>query len=151
MQKTDTKGQIVVVTSVAKNGVPFQSAYCGAKSALHGAFTSIRLECRSQGINVLFIVPGPVESRVSENAFTATVGQRVGENKVIDKRMSAERTSRIMAVAMANRQTETWIAQRPYNLLIYADQYLPTVSKLITVPMLEKRLKEYKKKFNKSD
>ncbi|XP_075255350.1 dehydrogenase/reductase SDR family member 7-like [Convolutriloba macropyga] len=68
-------GQIVFVTSVAKTGAPFQSAYCAAKAALHGAFESVRVELNSAGINVLFAVPGPVESKISENAFTSTPGQ----------------------------------------------------------------------------
>ena len=40
-----------------------------------GAFESVRVELNSAGINVLFAVPGPVESKISENAFTSTPGQ----------------------------------------------------------------------------
>ena len=42
---------------------------------VQGAFESVRVELNSAGINVLFAVPGPVESKISENAFTSTPGQ----------------------------------------------------------------------------
>ncbi|XP_063727839.1 dehydrogenase/reductase SDR family member 7-like [Symsagittifera roscoffensis] len=145
------KGQIVLVTSVAKYGAPFQIGYCAAKAALHGAFEGVRVELNSHDINVLFAVPGPVESAISENAFTNTPGQSAGGGKVIDKRMTAERTARLMSVSLANRSPEVWIFERPVSFFIYLAQYMPTMSKLLSVPVLEKRFKEYQRVFTKSE
>jgi len=151
VSKAVKNGQIVFVTSVAKVGAPFQAAYSGAKAALHGYFESVRIELNKYGINILFAVPGPVESKISENAFTSTPGQSAGSNKVIDRRMSGERTARLISVSLANRSPEVWIAERPVSFFVYMGQYLPTMSKLISVPLLERRLKEYERVFTKQE
>ncbi|XP_075263855.1 dehydrogenase/reductase SDR family member 7-like [Convolutriloba macropyga] len=65
--------------------------------------------------------------------------------------MSGERAARLMSVSLANRSPEVWIAERPLSFFIYLGQYMPTLSKLITVPLLEKRFKEYLAVFSKNE
>jgi short-subunit dehydrogenase len=65
-------GHIVVTSSVAgKHGVPFRSAYCAAKHALHGYFETLRIELLDDNIRACLLVIAGVTSNVAEHALVA--------------------------------------------------------------------------------
>ena len=66
----------------------------------------------------------------SSSGVGSSVETASSSKRVIDKQMTAERTARLMAVAIANRSSEVWIAERPYIYMCYALQYLPSLSKM---------------------
>ena len=65
-------GHLVVTSSVAgKHGVPYRTAYCAAKHALHGFFDTLRIELLDHHIDVMLLVIAGVQSNVAQHALTA--------------------------------------------------------------------------------
>ena len=66
-------GMIVTVTSaVGKFGSPWRSGYAASKHALHGFFDSLRAEVSNEGIDILLVCPGFIQTNVSKNALTGS-------------------------------------------------------------------------------
>ncbi|MGL4598346.1 MAG: SDR family oxidoreductase, partial [Bacteroidia bacterium] len=65
-------GQFIIISSIAgKFGFWFRSAYSAAKHALHGFYESLRLETEEQGVQVLLVCPGKIQTNISTNALKA--------------------------------------------------------------------------------
>ncbi|CAG2106508.1 unnamed protein product [Medioppia subpectinata] len=65
------KGHFAVTSSTAgKLGVPNSGSYTASKHALHGYYECLRVEAQSRGISITMLCPGPVFSRVLENAMS---------------------------------------------------------------------------------
>lgn len=130
------KGGHFVVTSscVGKMGAPGSASYTGSKHAIHGYFETLRTEMSSKNIDVTILCPGPVFSRFLENAFTGTPGEKFGvATQCTDKRMPTDRCGRLMAVSIAHKLDEAWIAIQPCLLLYYLAQYTPTFFRKIII------------------
>ena len=70
MQKQQS-GKIAVITSIiGKFGLPRLSTYAASKHALYGFYDSFRLEVKKNGISVLLICPGFINTNVTLNAIT---------------------------------------------------------------------------------
>lgn len=136
------KGQIAVTSSVA--GIfpaPFSATYSATKYALHGYFETIRAESMGK-IKVTMLCPGPVHSRVLENAFTENHGIRVNRSHSLDsKRMPTQRCAKLCVTAITHRVTEAWISIQPILALCYLSKLAPYVIVLIfTKFMTEEKL-----------
>ncbi len=71
-------GHICAVSSiVGKFGFPLRSAYSASKQALHGFFESLRAENIKNNIKVSMIIPGRVNTSISNNALDKE-GQKHG-------------------------------------------------------------------------
>ncbi|XP_015770706.1 PREDICTED: dehydrogenase/reductase SDR family member 7-like [Acropora digitifera] len=132
------QGQIVVVSSVlGKFGFPYQASYAASKHALQGYFDTARLELAEHNIGVQIICPGPVESSLSENAFSEDVDVPFKDSPSYDlskkmmpyERMFTDRCTSLMTVSMANNLEEVWIAEQPTLGFVYINQYFPHLSK----------------------
>ena len=76
------------------------------------------------------LCPGPTFSNLLQVAATENAGQSFGEDmKVTDKRMSTKRCAHLCLVAIAHGLEEAWITFFPVLPLMYAGQYMPTLSK----------------------
>lgn len=126
-------GHFVVVSSLAGiSGAPMSATYSATKHALHGYFETIRMESYSRGIKVTMLCPGPVFSNLINRAFTAVPGQTAGTvHDKSNKRMATERCADLMAVAIVNQLTVSWICQQPMLTYYYANQYIPGWCKLL--------------------
>ena len=63
-------GRIVNISSVlGLVGIPWRGPYVATKFALEGLSDVLRLEMRGTGIDVVLIEPGPITSRIRENAI----------------------------------------------------------------------------------
>ncbi|WCR05400.1 SDR family NAD(P)-dependent oxidoreductase [Paracoccus saliphilus] len=63
-------GRIVNISSVlGLVGIPWRGPYVATKFALEGLTDVLRLEMRGTGVQVVLIEPGPVTSRIRENAI----------------------------------------------------------------------------------
>lgn len=72
MMLAQRSGLIIVISSVAgKFGFYLRSAYSASKHALHGFFESLRMEVYKQGVSVMLVCPGRVQTAISVNALTA--------------------------------------------------------------------------------
>ena len=57
--------------------------------------------------------------------FSQTLGVT---SKPHEKRMSAERCARLMAISIANKRQEVWITRNPELVFLYMFQYLPALA-----------------------
>lgn len=65
-----TGGRIVNVSSVlGLVGIPWRGPYVATKFALEGLTDVLRLEMHGTGVRVILIEPGPIASRIRENAI----------------------------------------------------------------------------------
>lgn len=140
--KSNYNGQVAVTSSVA--GVfaaPFSCTYSGTKFALHGYFETLRAE-GYKNVKVTLLCPGPVFSRILENAFTERPGVTVNQSHAPDsRRMSTERCAKLCLTAIVNRVNVAWVSIQPILACCYLAQYLPNVLALIfTKFMTEERL-----------
>ncbi len=70
MQK-QRSGKIAVITSIiGKFGLPRLSTYAASKHALYGFYDSFRLEIKKDGVSVLLVSPGFINTNVTLNAIT---------------------------------------------------------------------------------
>lgn len=66
-------GVIINVSSIlGKRGMPFETAYCASKFALAGFSEALRVELMSEGIDVVSVFPGAVETEIFESASNQT-------------------------------------------------------------------------------
>ena len=69
-QFRQTGGRIVNVSSVlGLVGIPWRGPYVATKFALEGLTDVLRLEMHGTGVHVILIEPGPIASRIRENAI----------------------------------------------------------------------------------
>ena len=131
MQK-QKQGKLVVMSSVAgKMGVPISGSYSATKWALHGYYDALRSEVSRDGISVLLVCPGPVQSEIVSQAMLASASTpsgaavRSGANEDNEKKMSTARCTRLVAVAMWAGLHEVWISQQPILFFVYLAEYAP--------------------------
>ncbi len=63
-------GHLVVISSLlGKISIPYRSAYCASKHALHGFFDSLRAEISQENIKVTLLCPGYVETNLPIHAL----------------------------------------------------------------------------------
>ncbi|XP_078672336.1 dehydrogenase/reductase SDR family member 7-like [Branchiostoma floridae x Branchiostoma belcheri] len=132
------EGQIMVTSSLS--GIiptPAGSAYSGSKFAIHGFFGALRAELHSYDINILLACPGPVISNAGKNVLVGEPDKTSTLDPTNDplhsNDMPTARCARLLAVGMANRLDEIWVARHPYLLYPYLRSYLP-------LPALERRM-----------
>lgn len=107
-------GHFVVTSSVAgKHAVPFRTAYCAAKHALHGFFDTLRVEHYEDNIAVTMLVIAGIPSNIAKHALTAN-GAEFGRQDLGGKLkiMPEECGERVMR-AMIKGEQETMICIEP--------------------------------------
>jgi len=78
------------------------------------------------------VCPGPVFSRILENAFTGQKDEvHSGKHGQDYNRMVTSRCANLMAIAMVNHIDEAWISIQPVLTLYYMFQYFPTIARKI--------------------
>ncbi len=101
-----TTGLIVNVSSVAgKMAMPFLGNYCGTKHALNGLSNALRMELMSEGVGVLLVCPGYVDT-----GFVGNVGQMAKDVPQRAQRpprgISAKRLARSIVKGVVKRKHE---------------------------------------------
>lgn len=121
------RGAFVVVSSVlGLLSVKRRAAYCASKHALHGYFNALRAEVDDQGLRVLLVCPGHIDSAFSRNALEADgrphgvddPGTRAG----MPARVCAERAVR----ALLRGEEEIYPA-RWESLGVYLNRFAPSL------------------------
>jgi len=107
-------GHFIVTSSVAgKHGVPFRTAYCAAKHALHGFFDTLRIEHYEDNIAVTMLVIAGIPSNIAKHALTAS-GAEFGRQDMGGKlKITPEECGERVMRAMLERQQETMICIEP--------------------------------------
>lgn len=84
-------GHVVAISSVAGIvGAPLRAAYSAAKAGIIGYHDSIRAETTHQGMKVLVVAPGSVQTNVSKNALDGKAQTRGFSDTAIDNGMPAD-------------------------------------------------------------
>ena len=118
-------GTIVSISSVAgKVGSHFRSAYSAAKHALIGFMDCLRAEITDQGVRILVICPGWVQTDVSRNALTGNMTQFGKMDHEIANGMPVEIfVKKLLKVIKSNREEAViasglpWFAYQMRRLL----------------------------------
>jgi dehydrogenase/reductase SDR family protein 7B len=104
-------GHIVVTSSVAgKHGMPYHSAYCAAKHALHGYFESLRIEMLDFDIKVCLLVIAGIRSNVAAHSLTGDGSEYGKDDWGSDVGMSAEECGDQVLEAMLANEYEPVIS-----------------------------------------
>jgi short-subunit dehydrogenase len=94
---------VVNVSSIiGRRGIPGNSEYCASKFALAGWSESVRAELAQQGIHVLLVCPGRIETDFGEHLIEDRARFRWQQHR----KMSADRCAQLMVKAMRRRQNE---------------------------------------------
>jgi dehydrogenase/reductase SDR family protein 7B len=104
-------GLMMVTSSVAgKHAVPFHSAYCAAKHALHGYYDTLRIEHLKDNIDVMLLVIAGIRSNVFEHALTGD-GSEYGKSDYMNSSgMTAEACAERVVEAIVNHEPEVIIS-----------------------------------------
>ncbi|HJP04310.1 MAG: short-chain dehydrogenase [Chromatiales bacterium] len=104
-------GQLIVTSSVAgKHGMPFHSAYCAAKHALHGYFDTLRIELLEYNIQVMLLVIAGIRSNVAEHALLGDGSEYGQDDWGSDVGISAEECGERVVEAMLAGEYEPVIS-----------------------------------------
>ncbi|XP_069495007.1 dehydrogenase/reductase SDR family member 7 isoform X2 [Ambystoma mexicanum] len=139
------KGKIVTVSSATGLiGVPLSSGYAASKHALQGFFNSLRIELGEYPeITVSTICPGPVQSKIVDNALTEEI-HKTPMSTDQSYKMPTARCVHLMLIAIANNLKESWISDQPFLSIFYLWQYSPTWAWWITEKIGRKRIMNFK-------
>ncbi len=119
-------GLFVVVTSaVGKFGSPWRSGYSASKHALHGFFDSLRAELYEDGIRVLLVCPGFIQTNVSVNALTGT-GAKLGSMDVATANgLTADECARQIINGIKTGKEEIVVAKFKERFAVFAKRFFP--------------------------
>jgi len=105
------QGQIVVISSILGKIITHkQAAYNASKHALHGFFDTLRAEYGGDGIKVLIVCPGFVNTNVAKNSLDRN-GNPIGRNnKMIETGLDPMFVSEQVLSAIQNNKEEILLA-----------------------------------------
>ncbi|XP_063296361.1 dehydrogenase/reductase SDR family member 7 [Pelobates fuscus] len=140
------KGKVISISSVTGFiGVPLSSGYAASKHALQGFLNSLRVELGSYpDITISIVCPGPVQSKIVENAYTEKIEKSAPTTDQSSK-MPTERCARLILITIANNLYETWIAEQPFLAICYLWQYTPTWAWWLTGKLGAQRIQNFKR------
>jgi dehydrogenase/reductase SDR family protein 7B len=120
------EGLLVVVSSaVGKFGSPWRSGYSASKHALHGFFDSLRAELYQDGVKVLLVCPGFIQTNVSVNALTGD-GSKLGTMDAATARgLTAEECARQIVNAIKSGKEEVVVAGFKERFAVFAKRFFP--------------------------
>lgn len=127
-------GQIVVISSILGKIITHkQAAYNASKHALHGFFDTLRAEYGSEGIKVLIVCPGFVNTNVAKNSLDRN-GNPIGRNnKLIENGLDPMDVSENILAAIKNNKQEILLAGGKEKLGVYMKRFAPLLfSKFIS-------------------
>ena len=121
-------GMIVTISSaVGKFGSPWRSGYSAAKHALHGFFDSLRAECYNDGLKVLMVCPGFIQTNVSVNALTGTGAKLNQMDPATAAGLTASEASRQIINAVKSEKEEVIVGQFKERLAVWMKRHFPLI------------------------
>ncbi|MBK8658217.1 MAG: SDR family oxidoreductase [Bacteroidetes bacterium] len=120
------KGQVVVISSIlGKIVTPKQAAYNASKHALHGFFDTLRAEYAGEGLKVLLVCPGFVNTNVAINSLDRD-GKPIGRNnKMIETGLSPDYVAEKIIAAIEANKEEILLAGAKEKLGVYLKRFAP--------------------------
>jgi short-subunit dehydrogenase len=112
-------GTIINISSVAGHiPIPFNAAYSGSKFALNAIGKAAGVELKKEGIHLLTVCPGYVQTAFGENAVRGTETKRVRPNSV--RGITAERVARATLRGYLKRKREVIV---PWQMHLFVKLY----------------------------
>ena len=103
-----TRGQVInVSSSLARSSIPYMSAYCMSKYALHAFSQSLRVEVRPLGVRVIEVGPGLTETGFQRNAKLIGVKRAMAPEN--NKGWPAAKVARAIVKASRRGAREVWL------------------------------------------
>jgi|YNPBryunderm2012_1023409.scaffolds.fasta_scaffold04890_5 short-subunit dehydrogenase len=131
-QLVAAKGEITVISSlIGLVGVPTRTAYAASKHALHGFFSSLRVELRQAGVGVTLVCPGYVDTPMRSRALKGD-GTPQGFDQAAGRPM-------LTAAEVARAALEA-AAKRKRLVLLGRETYLVRVLSFLAPGLLERFL-----------
>jgi short-subunit dehydrogenase len=109
-----------VSSAVGRRGLPGSAEYCASKFALTGWSESLRAELAPDGIHVMIVSPGAIQTEFRTNL----ISDRIGYDAAARQTMTADRCAEIMVNAMRWRKQEAVITMQA-KALLWANRLLP--------------------------
>lgn len=120
------KGQIVVISSILGKIITHkQAAYNASKHALHGFFDTLRAEYGSEGIKVLIVCPGFVNTNVAKNSLDRN-GNPIGRNnKMIENGIDPMKLASDVLSAIESGKEEILLAGTKEKIGVWMKRFTP--------------------------
>ncbi|XP_051941939.1 dehydrogenase/reductase SDR family member 7 [Hippocampus zosterae] len=145
MTQRGTGGIVTVSSVLGLAGAPLATGYAASKHALQGFFNSLRTELYDYpNILISTVCPGPVQSFITQNAFTEDLHKPMTSAGYQEHKMPTSRCASLILAGIANNVKEMWIAQQPFLAFYYAWQYTPTFAWFVTNLLGKKRVQNFK-------
>jgi short-subunit dehydrogenase len=121
-------GHIVVTTSLAGLlQVPYRTAYCAAKHALHGFFDTLRVEVWDDNIKVTLVCPAQVRTNISYQALAGDGGKYGKMDPLIDAGMTPEECAEEILDAVVKEKHQILIGKGKPIVGTYVKRLFPTL------------------------
>lgn len=132
-------GKFVVTTStVGKIGTPYRSGYSASKHALHGFFDSLRAELHDNGISVLLVCPGFIQTSISLNALIGDGGKSGVMDKATAGGLTPDQCARQIIAGIKNNQQEIVIGGLKEKFGIFCKRLFPSLFSVLIRKMTVK-------------
>jgi short-subunit dehydrogenase len=127
------EGTIVVVSSIlGKIVTGKQAAYNASKHAIHGFYDTLRAEYSKEGINVLLVCPGFVNTNVAKNSLNKDGVPINKNNKMIESGLDPLYVSEQILKSISDKEEELLIAGAKEKMAVYMKRFFPGLfSKMI--------------------
>ena len=134
------QGQIVVIESVGGIAPLLgRSGYCASKHALHGLFTTIRAELRSQNVGVTIVCPGFVKTNLQTRALGEDGQVTDHPQSRVGRQITAEQVADHVLKAVAKRKPLLLLTPVAH-LTYWMTRLIPTVYEKIMARQLKAEL-----------
>ena len=121
-------GHIAVTASVAgKLGVPKRTGYCAAKHAMMGFFDALRAEVAQHNISVSTIVPGFVNTNLSQNALNGDGTAFSQTDDDIANGMPANKAADVIVRGLESNKKEINVGQGLEMIGLYIKRFFPAL------------------------
>ncbi len=129
-------GDIVVVSSLAAYvPTPLRSSYAASKGALGNFAEGLATEVAPQGVNVLHVVPGFVQTEISTAAFRGDGTAYGRRDRAQEGGMPADVCAKKLLRAMARRKPRLILALGVRGRLgLFLSRYAPALVRLLVKP-----------------
>lgn len=120
------QGKVVVISSILGKIVTHkQAAYNASKHALHGFYDTLRAEYSGNGIKVLLVCPGFVNTNVAKNSLDRN-GQPIGKNnKMIEGGLSPDYVAAQILNAIEKNKEEILLAGNKEKFGVMLKRFAP--------------------------
>lgn len=103
-------GHIVVTSSLSgKYGVPKTGSYAASKHALQGFFETLRSETYKENIKITIVIPGIIQTRITEHALTGSGGTFGKVERSFEKAYPVDKAAKRFIEAAEKEKEEVFV------------------------------------------